>query len=111
MLRLPFLAITMVMVASRGHVSGEGKEEELLKSRVIPMLADFDTKILSRLKSSCQKHVGNSEKMNKILCETVNELDKNVNAFGKNIVQQMNIGKPVTNEKEHSVSKLQQLAI
>jgi hypothetical protein len=90
MLLLPFLA-AILMVAHGGHASGE-------ETLPIPLLAQFGKNILKPAKSFCKKH-------DSIICGTVNELDTELFNFGKDIMQQMNIGKPGRKEQRHSVSQ------
>jgi hypothetical protein len=99
MLRLPNLAILMVVIF--GHAFGQQTPKEILKSLsiAIPMLAEFDTEIFSPLKVDC-------EKLDSELCKSVKALDPELLEFGKMIMQQMNIGELGTNEKGHSVSQL-----
>jgi hypothetical protein len=110
------------MVASFGQASGDKKQEEILKSHAIPMLAHFGTYILKPLKTYCQKPGEKKAievplvdennameevlgKMKTILCESVNALDSTFMNFGEQIIKQMNIDKTGTNEG-HSVSQL-----
>jgi hypothetical protein len=92
------------MVATIGHVSGD-------ETIPIRMLADFGTTILSPVKIYCQKQklrekAIKSQVFERILCESVDVLDKEFITFGENIIEHMNMGKHGTNGEGHKVSQL-----
>jgi hypothetical protein len=100
---LPFVA-TILMVAHRGNATGEKEQVEILKSKTIPILAVFGTKILGGVKKYCEK-VDEEGIVVSIICGSANALNEKFKIFGESIQEKMHLGKLITKDEGRTVSQ------